>query len=155
MFMVGDCDYYYESDCDMFFLPGWFEKMIYTYQAFGEFGILGGRKHNAHADLGHQTIGGYEVIWQNTQAGLSMFFSKEVWDKVGKFVELESDPKSMGLEDGNYCDRAIALGYRIATVTPPVVLHCGILNTFNEPTSGADDELKQPFPEGVKYGIFD
>lgn len=160
---AGDADYYYHTDCDMYFLDGWYEKMLAVYQEIPQIGVLGGRKHPHHGV--HETItylgkqGATDVLMSDQQVGMSMLFSREVWQKVqqtyGGFKDNGYSPHTMGQEDTAFCLQVQELGYKVGSISPAVVLHCGIKNTFNMDTAGHPEELQQPFPEDCKYGIYD
>ena len=155
MLAAGEADYYYHSDCDMYFLPGWLDTLYRAYNTFPELGIVGGRKHPHHGVSDIWEKNGIKVLISDQQVGMSLFFSKEVWGKIGSFKDNGSSPHTMGQEDTAFCSMVQDLGYKVGSVDPAVVLHCGIKNTFNMDTAGYEDELKQNFPEGVKYGIYE
>jgi len=160
MNVAGEADYYYHTDCDMYFLDGWLEKLLTAYKDHKDLGVLGGRKHPHHGEIAKIfDPKGYDIVISDQQVGMSMLFSKEVWNKVkekyGGFKDNGYSPHTMGQEDTAFCSQVQELGYKVGSISPAVVLHCGIKNTFGMDTAGHPEELQQPFPVGVLYGIYD
>lgn len=151
MAMADDNLFYYHSDCDMYFLYRWDADLYTTYNEFyPKVGILGGRKHPHHGVEGTESNNGHSIIYSDQQVGMSLFFSYRVWHDVGKSF-YENKPTEMGGEDTDFCNKAKEAGYKIASLQEPVVLHCGIKNTWNEHTAGHNEELKQEFPSDAIF----
>jgi GT2 family glycosyltransferase len=137
----------YFSDNDVYFTPGWDEKMITTLQSLPKIGILGGLRHPYHGviDTLSCPIPGYQVTISDQQAGYSMLLKRTVWNEVGPFCLTGS--KDYGQEDANLCNRFRAAGYQIAALDPGVIIHCGLTRADGTETVGQ----KQLQLEKAKY----
>ena len=147
MAIVGDNEYYYITDNDMYFMPNWLEALLKIMEAFPKVGIVGGRNHGYHGILEHKENQGIRIQTALQQAGFSMLVRKEAWLSCGPF--LHYSPQDLGKEDVKFCNKVRAANWEIARPPEPVIFHCGIKNTFNVSTAGADSEMKQNFPSGV------
>lgn len=151
--------YLYHSDNDVYFTPGWLETLIEFYGplfSFASIAVLGGSCHpylqdktshpiyNQKAELTRFKIGTKDAI-----SGYSQFMDWKVWDQFGPFDETMrgAEKKIMGSEDWAFCQKIIAAGYSVGSLTPEVVVPCGKTNTYGEPATGSET-FKQV--EGVK-----
>lgn len=127
------------SDDDMYYLPGWdaaFEEVM----ALGDcdeapIDQLGGWRHPYH-QLGcqvHQgTKGGvYEV---DAATGNCFVIRWSDWLRYGPFDANATGPGQS--EDYALSQRIRAGGGIVATLDPPVAIHCGLVNSAGEPATG-------------------
>ena len=137
----------YLSDNDAYFTPGWYERMT-TLLPLAEkegFRLLGGQNHPYHLPIA-EAVGGH-VREYNAIAGTSWLMTWKTWDKFGPLVET-GGPGIGKSEDGDFCAKIRAAGYRVGAVWPPVVYDCGITNTDGKRCPGAEHIKRH---EGVIY----
>jgi|GEM_PF-6796028 len=147
MSIAGDSEYYYVTDNDMYYLKGWDEILLEIMEKFPTVGVVGGRNHGYHGIIGYKEAGGIRIQLTLQQAGFSMLIRKKAWLDCGPFLHFS--PHELGREDVDFCNKVKEAGWDIAQPIEPVVFHCGIKNTFNQNTAGAESELTQKFPPGV------
>mgnify|MGYP001455764085 CR=1 FL=1 len=137
----------YLSDNDAYFTPGWYERMT-TLLPLAEkegFRLLGGQNHPYHLPIA-EAVGGH-VREYNAIAGTSWLMTWKTWDEFGPLVET-GGPGIGKSEDGDFCAKIRAAGYRVGAVWPPVVYDCGITNTDGKRCPGAEHIKRH---EGVIY----
>lgn len=146
----GRGDYLYLSDNDVFFKPGWLEKLIELYEASWEYGcrVLGAYNHPYHQHVeGLVSVGEYSSNVVNALATQSMLMRWEVWDQFGPFCQTPVDRVCMS-EDVEFCNRITAAGLNVGVVWPPLIVSTGITNTFGEKIPGYE-LVKAQCPQGV------
>ncbi len=143
-------------DNDIAVFPGWLDKIK---ESLGpllssiEAGkpvvdILGGCRHPYHGVNGttRNRSDGSRIELTDAVAGYSLFMRWGTWADYGPF---DSNQKGVGAsEDFALCQRVIADGGKVGYIHPPVLAHCGIVNTDNKPATGADQFQRVP---GILY----
>jgi len=155
----GRGDYLYLSDNDMYFTPGWLEKLIAASNevCLWKFAVIGGWNHPFLQPKSTEGTHGFSIsmssgnsIWEHDAvAGASQLMRWSVWDKYGPL-----DAHAVGVgqsEDWKFCQDIIKDGGRVGSVYPRVVLNCGITNSFGNPSPGADVMLKELQEAKLKY----
>lgn len=137
--------YLYHSDNDVYFKPGWLEKLIEAYEALEkttQIKLLGG---GCHPYLQNNTTtklqnADWQVGIKDAVSGYSQLMTWETWDKYGPFDEGQGSQeiKIMGSEDWALCQRIIKDGFFVASIEPEVVIHCGKTNTYGAPATGSE-----------------
>lgn len=161
----GRGDWLYFSDNDVYFHPGWLEKMLFWLkgdQSFSKanagWSVVGGCRHPFHRPI-ERISGAYcsgysseKLSWKcyfestDAVAGYSMLMSWETWDKYGPF---DQHAKGVGQsEDFAVCQKVVADGFKVGYVSPPVLTVCGLTNTLGEKVPGYE-ALKAMVPDGV------
>ncbi len=165
----GAGDWLYLSDNDVWFSPGWLEKLTNA-AAFSEdsgFVLWGGQVHPYHQPSGepfqyHDIEPGQfkrgddlrlrEPVTLLTQHamldGPSWLMRWDTWRKYGP-LEAHSKGVCQG-EDVTFCQAITADGCRIGVISPHVVAHTGIRQSNGNLAPGADVRLQNAFP-GVIY----
>jgi len=147
----GRGDWLYLSDNDVYFTPGWDERLTVTYLAFGgEFPLIGGQNHPYHQPIAEcvnrdspPLVGIHEY---QALAGTSWLIRWNTWDKYGPL-----DAHAPGIcqsEDHAFCQKIREAGGKVGALDPPVVIDCGLTDTFGKPAIGA--EAKERI-EGILY----
>lgn len=141
----GRGDYLYFSDNDVFFTPGWLEKLISAYEAAWPYGyrVLGAYNHPYNQPVSWQG-NVYEV---NHLASQSMLMRWSVWDEFGPFIETPID-KVCQSEDVVFSNKIREAGYKVGVISPWLVTNCGITNSFGEKIPGWE-LVKSQAPAGV------
>ncbi len=142
----GRGDYLYLSDDDVCFLrPDWLAALIRAYEkAWGQgFGALGAYNHPFNQPVSWWGDV-YEVYALATQ---SMLMRWEVWDEFGPFCQTPAG-KVCQSEDVDFSNRVRAKGYKVGVIAPPLLVNCGITNSFGEKIVGWE-LVKAQAPEGV------
>lgn len=151
--VFGRGDYLYLSDSDVFFSPGWLPRLIDCYESAWSSGcrVLGAVGHPYHQQgdcLGvcsfNAYYGVYEVLAQPLQ---SMLMKWEVWDKYGPFKETPPGAVCQG-EDCDFGEKIRADGGRLGVIAPPLLVNCGITNSFGQKIPGWELVQKEA-PPGV------
>jgi len=142
---TGRGNYLYLSDNDVFFTPGWLEKLIEHYEYAWTYGyrVLGAYNHPFNQPVS-RIDGVYEV---NHLASQSMLMKWEVWDTFGPFVETPVD-KVCQSEDVVFSNKIRAAGYKVGVVSPWLVANTGITNSFGKHIPGWE-LVKSQAPPGV------
>lgn len=148
----GDDNLLYLTDNDVFFQPGWDKVLLAAHDQFRGFKIIGGGCHpfmQPH-DMPYLGVAGTEhrMTSRDAVSGYSWLLDWGTWDTYGP---LESN--ALGVrqgEDWSMCQRIRKAGYYVGSVTPEVVLHTGVTDTFGErpPGWGLIEAAKVP---GVIY----
>ena len=129
--------YIYQSDNDMYFLPGWIEKCQKTLVENENIKLVApyGHPYHLHNDeFIHDDI--YSV---NACAGNSWYLSTENYLKYG----LSENKGIMCSEDHDFCVRLRADGFICARFIDNLVLHTGITNSSGDPATGAEQMLEE------------
>jgi glycosyltransferase involved in cell wall biosynthesis len=142
--ILDDYEYLYFTDNDMYFGENWLEVLVKIMENFPRVGIVGGRNHPYHGVIGYQEEAGIRIQITYQQPAFSMLVRRKVWLEHGPFIHFENT--GLGKDDVRFCDSVRNAGWDIAQPTTPVVFHCGIKNTFNLDTAGAEVEKQQHFP---------
>lgn len=145
----------YLSDNDVWFAPGWDMQLKKAHVAYPDsFQIIGGgchpflqpnNKFNGWFYLDGKV---YEVKSRDAVSGYSWLMSWETWDKYGPL-----DANAPGVrqsEDWAMCQRVIADGKFVGALTPEVVIHTGVTDSYGEKIPGWE-EIQARVPEGVLY----
>ena len=149
-------DYLYLSDDDVYFLrPDWLSVLIRCYEVAWDAGfkIIGAYNHPYHLPIATTAVieygvGDFFVVNEVYALALqSMLMKWEVWDKYGPFCKTR-----VGMvcdsEDVDFTNKIRADGGRIGVISPPLLVNCGVTNSFGEPIPGAD-LVRQQAPQGV------
>ncbi len=138
-------DYLYISDNDVWFTPGWLEKLISAYEAAWPYGyrVLGAYNHPYNQPI-EREHGVYSV---NHLASQSMLMRWSVWDEFGPFIETPID-KVCQSEDVVFSNKIREAGYKVGVVNPWLVVNTGITNSFGEHIPGWQ-LVKSQCPEGI------
>ncbi len=136
------------SDNDMFYLPSWDHLLEIGMSASsglvhtGELVQLGGWRHPYH-QLGRVLMGGgwlrldnrpHEVYEVDAVTGNCFVIRWADWLKYGPFDSNAIGPGQS--EDFALSQRIKAGGGLVATLDPPVAIHCGLVNSVGEPATG-------------------
>lgn len=142
--MGNRSEYLYHSDNDVYFTPGWLEKLINTYTNYEEFygiKVLGG---SCHPYLQNKSVINdnytYRVGIKDAVSGYSQLMTWETWDTFGPFDETMrgQEKKIMGSEDWAFCQKIIKDGFKVGSIEPEVVIPCGRTNTYGDLATGAE-----------------
>lgn len=123
------------SDNDMYYLPDW--DAILEHAAEGPVTQIGGWRHPYH-QLGHfcgtlPNVG--NVVHQvDAVTGNCFVMRWSDWLKYGPFDSNAIGPGQS--EDYALSQRIRAGGGLVATLDPPVAIHCGLVNSIGEPATG-------------------
>lgn len=150
--------YLYHSDNDVYFTPGWLERLIETFEKFptiwgDKLKLLGGSCHPylqnntyyvVESNIPHNQVGIKDAV-----SGYSQLMTWETWDKYGPFDETmrNAEKKIMGSEDWAFCQKIIQDGFLVGSLEPEVVIPTGKTNTYGDLATGSET-FKQY--EGVK-----
>lgn len=141
-------EYVYQSDDDMYFLPGWLEKCLNAIDAPKELiTVIGAYCHpflQPNNDLKLNTLNTVDAI-----NGNSMFMRTKDWAKY----KMQETNGIMASEDWEMCQRIRKAGGLCVKFTENLVLHCGITNSCGEPATGADLMLEELSQAKVKYNL--
>jgi GT2 family glycosyltransferase len=143
-------EYLYHSDNDVFFAPGWLEKLITAIKLRGNVvKVIGGGCHpylqnkevlvNEHIkDLSSGEL--IQIGIKDAVSGYSQLMTWETWDKYGPFDEGQGgqEIKIMGSEDWAFCQRIIKDGFLVGSIEPEVVIATGKTNTYGKPATGVE-----------------
>jgi len=138
-----DYDFLYFTDNDVYFLPGWLEKLYSIMDTYPNVGICGGYTTDYHKTLGTDNKDGVEVKYTDGQAGHSILIRKELWLRAGPFAH----SNKLGVDDCALSTFVKFLKYDIAQPKKPCIVHCGMTNSFGDKIFTYDSEIKQKFPE--------
>ena len=137
-------EWLYLTDNDVFFLPGWSEKLTtLARETEGEnFKLWGGQVHPFHHAVKKlDKFNEYQML-----DGLSHLMRWETWDKIGPYRGVPD----VYSEDVCFCKNVTRRKGRIGVPIPPVVLHCGLTTTEGKDVTGRG-ELEKLKVEGVLY----
>lgn len=164
----GRGDWLYLADNDSYFLPGWSERLIATYEANKRerFLLIGGSNHpyhkhlsvHYHARLEHnrsaptlpeqpELVSVPTLYEYSALAGTSWLMKWATWDKYGPLLETGAPGPCNG-EDHEFCQKIRADGGKVGAVWPEVVLDCGITQSNGNPSPGAESKRRV---EGIYY----
>jgi GT2 family glycosyltransferase len=137
----GAGDYLLVCDNDVCFLPDWLPRMTEAISTSGRI-ILGGARHPFH-QINKEWVG-----WDETDAvaGTSQMMPWKVWNHLRPLRG--SAAGVCQSEDFEFCQRAIAEGWRCGYMHEPAILDCGITNSDGKPSPGAD---VKPRVDGIYY----
>jgi glycosyltransferase involved in cell wall biosynthesis len=142
-------EFLYHTDNDMYFLPGWL-KECHRIKKNSWITIVGAYCHpfmQKNNDNYTYKMEGFETV--DAVSGNSWFISTEDYFKYG----LHETDGIMASEDWEMCQRIRKDGNFVVRLTPHKVLHCGITNSRNEPSVGADIMLEELSQAKVKYNL--
>lgn len=136
----GRGDWLYFTDNDVYFKPGWLEKMTIA-ASVPPISILGGCRHPYHqanrvipVEIREPIQAEVEVQTVDAVAGYSMLMRWGTWDAYGPF---DAHAKGVGQsEDWALCQKAVRAGYKVGYIHPPVLINCGLTNTLGEKVPG-------------------
>src|SRR3990167_1022976 len=119
--------YVYFSDDDVYFEPHWDSKLISILQKFPDIGVVGGRHHPHHQIFSTCPLNGEgQILICEQQAGYSLLLRQKDYRAI-KGYEV-SERTEDGGEDTLICDMIKAQGKLVASIDPPVIVHCGLKN---------------------------
>jgi GT2 family glycosyltransferase len=144
-------EYLYLSDDDVCWLrPDWLSVLIAAYEeawAHG-FKVIGAYGHPYHLPIDYLKVGeGVGVYEVQALALQSMLMRWEVFDAYGPFKETPVGAVCQG-EDCDFGEKIRADGGKLGVVFPPLLVNCGITNSFGQPIPGWE-MVKKEAPEGV------
>lgn len=145
-------EFLYHSDNDVYFMPDWLDTLIAVFQvAETDYNIrlLGGGCHpylqdketfKIEARMPNAAIMPFHVGTKDAVSGYSQLMRWSTWDTYGPFDETmkDADKKIMGSEDWAFCQKMVQGGYRVASIRPEVVIHCGKTNTYGDAATGSE-----------------
>jgi hypothetical protein len=146
--VFGRGDYLYLSDNDVYFMPGWLDRLVSTFnhEEHVGFKLMGGWNHQymqpktgIMKSAGGE--GGYQIAEHDAVTGASQLMRWETWDKYGPL-----DAHAQGVcqgEDWQFCQKIIKDGGRVGSIYPRVVFNCGLTNSYGAPSVGADVVLAE------------
>jgi GT2 family glycosyltransferase len=144
-------EYLYLSDDDVCWtLPDWLAVLIEAYEEAWVKGykVLGAYNHPFHQPIDYipagPKVGVYEV---QALALQSMLMRWEVFDAFGPFKETPVGAVCQG-EDCDFGEKIRADGGKLGVVFPPLLVNCGITNSFGQPIPGWE-AVKKEAPVGV------
>jgi GT2 family glycosyltransferase len=144
-------EYLYLSDDDVAFLrPDWLSIMIAAYEEAWAYGykVLGAYNHPFHQAIDYRAVGdGIGVYEVQALALQSMLMRWEVWDAYGPFKETPVGAVCQG-EDCDFGEKIRKDGGKLGVVFPPLLVNCGITNSFGQPIPGWE-MVKKEAPVGV------
>lgn len=153
-------DYLYLSDSDVYFQPHWLETLIEAYEwARATHNVIALGAY-AHPFLKTRQLWPFfsGVLGRTIQIGeldalptQSWLWKWEDWDKFGPFVATPVG-KVCQSEDVEMSQKIQASGGKVAAIYPPLVVNCGVLNSFGEKIPGYDEVMREPLPPGVYRG---
>lgn len=150
--------YLYHSDNDVYFMPNWSETLIAATMTgvLNEVKVLGGGCHpylqsSSHIELNLNHPNNYRVGIKDAVSGYSQLMLWETWDKYGPFDETMKDAerKIMGSEDWAFCQKIVKDGFKVGSIEPEVVIHCGKTNTYGDNATGHETFIEK---EGIYIG---
>ena len=124
--------YLYISDNDLYYLPGWVDKLVAAHVSFPEVKVIGGFRHHFHGLKKEVEKNGLKLELSDQQVGSSWFLSRETWDKFGPLKE----GGFIGEDDAIFNHRIRETGAWVGAISPPVVVHCGLTNSEGQKTPG-------------------
>lgn len=147
-------EFVYHSDNDVYFTEGWLQKLIKVIQMAEKDGVLllGG---GCHPYLQNNDTLQYNVLTtgeggthnetcivgiKDAVSGYSQLMRTETWEKYGPFDESMrgQEKKIAGSEDWAFCQKIVKDGFKVGSIEPEVVHHCGKTNTYGEPATGSE-----------------
>lgn len=156
----GRGDYLYLSDNDICFQVGWLQTLINAYEKAAKegFKVIGGYNHPFHLPIASVRVGyvGAEEPQLNADftvnevyalALQSMLMTWDVWDKYGPFHTTRPGAVCQG-EDCEFGNAIRADGGRLGVISPPLLVNCGVTNSFGELIPG-HDLVRRQAPSGV------
>lgn len=155
---LGRNVYLYHSDNDVYFMPNWSETLIAATMTgvLNEVKVLGGGCHpylqsSSHIELNLNHPNNYRVGIKDAVSGYSQLMLWETWDKYGPFDETMKDAerKIMGSEDWAFCQKIVKDGFKVGSIEPEVVIHCGKTNTYGDNATGHETFIEK---EGIYIG---
>lgn len=137
-------------DNDVYFTPGWYERMTALLPLAEKEGclLLGGQNHPFHQPIG-ELVGG-QVREYYAVAGTSWLMRRSTWDRFGPLVETGA-PGVGQSEDAAFCTKIREAGFKVGAVWPEVVYDCGITQTDGKPSPGWEVKRRRGEEEGVLY----
>lgn len=156
----GRDQYLYLSDNDVTFQVGWLQTLVNAYEKAAEqgFKVIGGYNHPYHLPIASVRVGYVGADGPQLNADFvvnevyalalqSMLMTWDVWDKYGPFQSTRPGAVCQG-EDCEFGNAIRADGGRLGVISPPLLVNCGVTNSFGELIPGHDLVRKQA-PSGV------
>lgn len=138
--LYGRGTHLYLSDNDVFVHRGCMETMLMLYElawARG-FRVLGAYNHPFHIPVAaHHLWQGWAVNEVSSLALQSMLMKWSVWDEYGPFADTTPGKVCDG-EDVLFGNKIREAGFKLGVINPPLVVNCGVTNSFGQPIPGAD-----------------
>jgi len=142
--------YIYHTDNDMYFLSGWLEKCVRIKESYKEIAIVGPYCHpfmQKNADKEYTD----EIETVDAVSGNSWFMTLDDFCLFG----LKETKGIMASEDWEMCQRLREAKRTCVRLTPHLVLHCGVTNSNEELSTGADIMLEELSKAKIKYNLKD
>lgn len=150
-------EYLYLSDNDVCFLPRWLETLIECYEWAREtHGVIAMGAYCHPYMQPYQKLPFYSTHAGRTlQIGLvhalplqSWLWKWEDWDRFGPFDQTPVGRVRMS-EDVAVSNKIKEAGGKVAAIYPPLIVNCGVTDSFGQPIPGADVVMQEHLPEGV------
>lgn len=141
----GRGEYLYLSDNDMYFTPGWLEKLIAAVSyADWKVGLIGGWNHPYLQPKPAPTVFSFtdfKVCAHDAVAGASQLMSWHIWYQFGP---LDAHAPGVGQsEDWKFSQSIIQSGGLVGSIYPRVVFNCGVTNSLGAASTGADEMVRE------------
>ena len=141
----GRGDWLYLTDNDVYFTPGWLDKIILGLrvgETRGTFRVMGGWNHpflkpNSYHPVSTDGLLDFTVTSHDAITGASQLMRWATWDQYGPL-----DAHAVGTgqsEDWKFCQDIIKDGGWVGCIQPHVVINCGLTNTEGKPIPGHDE----------------
>lgn len=165
----GRGDYLYLSDNDVFFQPGWLDKLIKCYECAWQYGfrVVGAYNHPFHHPIDGEpwvAIPHFRSLAESLMVGSpvepefivkpvlalalqSMLMRWEVWDEFGPFNATTPGRVCDG-EDVAFGNKIRETGGKLGVVSPALLVNCGITNSFGQKIPGWE-LVRDQAPAGV------
>lgn len=149
----GRAQWLYLSDNDVYFTPGWLDKLVGVMLAAEDYGfrIMGGWNHPflRPREGFSTTYNGKTVHEYDALTGASQLMRWDMWDKYGP---LDAHAKGVSQsEDWKFCRDIAKDGGKIGAVHQRLVWNTGLTDTYGKAATGADVVLKELEEARKKY----
>ena len=148
----GRGDYLYLTDNDMYFTPGWLEKLLEAWEKVEKYGVavLGAWNHpylkptEVQPPLYSDLVSLHDAV-----TGASQLMQWKTWDENGP---LDAHAAGVGQsEDWKFCRDAHDKNGWLGSIQPHVVLNCGLTNSLGAQSPGATEMLAELEKSKITY----
>lgn len=146
-FKRGQLLYLCDNDC--YFKPGWDTTLLQMWKLAqpGGFRVLGGYCHPYQQPISRFWPTTHHCIDEVQALGLlSWLMAWETWDTYGPFAPTTT---INGSEDWCMSQDVRRAGWRVGTVSPSLIVNCGLTGSNGKASPGAETLFRQQIPEGV------